>query len=161
MELQRYLLRDENKGECFGRHSWINGQDFDWIFGDNRIGIMKTQYSPDEAKHFFDDFLTTDDRLIVIPYKELPQIARQDMPGRYLTLKNITIGHDKNVGKLISIIQSQDVTHVFLSSQFSDGRHLDILTFSHQAPPERLYIKGRGMPVSVEAEESALMPARR
>ena len=148
-------------GECFGRHSWINGQDFDWLFGDNKIGIIKTPYSSDEAKHFFDDFLTTDDRLIVIPYKESLQIARQDMPGRYIALKNINMGHDKNVGKLISMIQSQDVTPVFLSSQFSDEGNPDILTFSCQAPPEGLYNKGRVMRVIIGAEENILMPARR
>lgn len=152
MELHRYLLRDENEGECFGRHSWKNGQDFDWLFGDSRIGIIKTPYTEDDTGRFIDDFLTTDDRLLVIPHNKSPQIARQYAPERYPALKNINMGHDKYMRKLASIIQSQDATHVFLSSKYEDGSHPDILTFSRQAPTEELYIKGRVMPVSIVAE---------
>ena len=161
MELQRYLLKDENKSECFGRHSWKNGQDFNWLFGEKSIGLVKTPYSPDEAKDFINNFLTTDDRLIVILYNKSPQIVRQDAPGRYLTLKNINMGYDKEVSKLVSMIHSQDITHVFLSSEYENGSHPEILTFSRQAPKEELYIKGRIMPVLIGAEEKVLVPARR
>ncbi|HLD37713.1 MAG TPA: hypothetical protein VJA86_03940 [Candidatus Nanoarchaeia archaeon] len=154
MELQRYLLRDENKGEFFGAYTAdYSGADAYFLFAGGNIGITKTteEELKQVEKHFIDDFLTTDDKLILRPDETSPEIARESLPGRYLTSSRIILSNKIEILQLIKLIQSPRV-HAFMSSRFSDGGYLNILTFSRQAPPERLYLKGRSMPVSVEAE---------
>ena len=100
--------------------------------------------------HFFpfpNDFITRDDTLILIPATDLvyPQIRLRSDP-------NYGIGHAgiREIKDMIELIQLQDITHVFYSSDYENGRRPEILTFSLQVPPKEFYKLGAIMPVEID-----------
>jgi len=139
MKLQRYLLIDENKGAYFGEHSTENRLVCEWYLRNESIGIK--QKGPGMYP-LPEDFLTIDDSLILMP--SLPKICLDNDFG--FEFNPHDTGADE-INCLIGLISSHRVTHVFYSSEYEDGSHPEILTFSSQNPSKKLYKKGKKMQV--------------
>ena len=139
MQLQRYLSKHD-RVIYFGKHSIVNTWDFKWYIRKNQIGIAPNPST--EAESFISGFLVKDDKLIITPSQESPIIERKsDQFGTMYGRRSGT----KEVYDLIKLIQRQETTHVFIASEYKDRSYGEILTFSPEAPPNKLYKPGKIM----------------
>lgn len=146
MQLQRYLRKDQDKAMYFGDHERKHTYDFDWYLGKN-IGIKNNPST--EAESFIEYFLTRNDVLLITPSKEHPRIAISSNK-KFARMSEFESGPEE-VYKLIELLQSQEMTYAFISSDHKDGTFGDILTFSLTAPPDDLYKIGKIMPIEIES----------
>jgi len=149
MHIQRHLQIDADKGSYFGLHKVKIHYDFDWYLDyylrPTKIGAKANPST--EAECFYQGFLVRDDSLLIVPLKDQPKIQRRsDSLG-------VMRGHDAGIPEiysLIQLLQSQEVTHAYLTSKSTDGQYPNILTFSAQAPSSELYTPGKILPVSID-----------
>jgi hypothetical protein len=139
MQLQRYLLIDENRGMYFGQNRIEERRVCHWYIGKDGIGIRKKE---PRMCPFPEDFLGMDDTLIIMP--GLPKICLDKNPVFEFTPYDT--GTDE-IKYLIGLISSQRETHVFYSSEHENGKQPEILTFSRKPPHKEFYIPGKTMPV--------------
>lgn len=146
MKLQRYLRKSDKAmyfGDCFVKHTY----DFEWYITENknRIGIENNPST--EAESFVRGFLVRDDVLLITPSRVHPKIKRKsDSYGR---MNEFESGIEE-VYSLIELLQSQEKTYAFITSDQEDGTNSNILTFSLSAPPSDLYSMGKIMPIEIE-----------
>jgi len=145
MEIQRHLQIKPDRGDYFGEYFTDHTWDFDWYFGENRIGV--TNNPSTEAECFIGGFLVRDDNLIITPSKRSPKIVRaSDSYGR---MRGGDAGK-RNVYDLIELIIGQETTHAFITSAGEEGNNRSVLTFSQITPPRELYKLGKTMPVEID-----------
>lgn len=147
MQLQRYLLKNKKKGVPFGEHFKENTWDYEWYMGENIIGIKNNPST--EAEAFMSEFLIREDKLIITPSKMLPVIARRSDSIGAMSGEDSGI---KEVRDLLTLIQLQETTHVYQSSEYEDGRNPRILTFSQRTPPKELFNYSKIMPIKIKPE---------
>ena len=142
MQIQRYLQKEASKGAYFGKHSQEHTQNFEWFIGKNKIGVYSNNSI--EADSFIEKFLIEKDRMIISFAGESPLIARERISSAYMS--GIDSGIEQ-VLDLIKLIQKQETTHAFITSEKEDGTNGNILTFSQNSPPSKLYSSGKIMPI--------------
>lgn len=142
MQIQRYLQKEPTKGTYFGKHSQEHTPDFEWFIGKDKIGIYSNNST--EADSFIEKFLLEKDRMIISFAGELPLIARESRSSAYMS--GIDSGIEQ-VLDLIKLIQKQETTHAFITSEKEKGTKGNILTFSQNAPSGKLYSPGKIMPI--------------
>jgi hypothetical protein len=146
MYIQRYLAKDKAKVEAFGEHYNLYRWDFDWYIGEKKIGVIGNASA--EAECFIDRILVADDKLIITPSQKRPIIERASESHAVMR------GHDgglEEIGKLLNLIQSNKVIHMYLSSSIPEG-YDRILTFSPTKPSKELYEKGKILPVRINKD---------
>ena len=144
MQIQRYLTKDKAKVEAFGEHYKEHRLDFDWYIGDKKIGV--TGNPSTEAECFIGGILVADDELIITPSQKRPKIQRASKS--YAVMR----GNDgclEEIGELVKLIQNNDLTHMYISSEKPEG-YAGILTFSPTEPSKELYEKGKILPVRID-----------
>ena len=146
MQIQRYLTKDKAKVEAFGEHRKEHRWDFDWYIGDTKIGV--TGNPSTEAECFIGGILVADDELIITPSQKRPRIQRAS--ESYAVMRGNDGGLEE-IGELVKLIQGNDVTHMYLSSDRPEG-YPRILTFSPTEPSKELYEKGKILPVRIDED---------
>lgn len=134
MKLQRYLLKNQQRGCFFGEHFIESKYHYEWYFGEANIGISGNPST--EAELFIGGFLKTTDSLIIEDSKRFFAIYRSS--SKTARISGSDAG-EKETQDLISLIKRQEITHVYLSSSQQNGQFPGILTFSPHVPPEELY----------------------
>jgi|SRR3989344_619044 len=147
INIQRYLLREKNKGELFGDiKSSILEYGWEWYFGDKKIGIVPRPTT--ESEVFYGGFLSADDELIVTKSNKYPGIERaKESMGR---IDNHEKGPE-NLKKLVELILSESETFVFLTFRNQKNSRPEILTFSKEKPTDELYVPGKVLPIKVKS----------
>jgi len=151
MQIQRYLLKDEEHADFFGIiNSEIHNYDFDWYFSDNKIGIIPNESG--ESRYFYDGILVADDSLIIHPSEVHPRIGREI--ARIGSIKEHDSPRPDERSKLVKMIMSHDLIHLYISTDRPDGivKYGGILTFSPIKPSESLYNLGKILPVKTDKD---------
>lgn len=146
MHIQRYLAKDKAKVEAFGEHYKQYRLDFEWYIGDKKIGVIGQPSA--EAECFLGGILDADDKLIITPSQKRPIIERASESHAVMR------GYDgglEEIGKLVTLIQGNKVTYMYLSSDLP-GSYDRILTFSLTEPSKELYEKGKILPVRIDKD---------
>lgn len=146
MQIQRYIPKDETKVETFGEHYKEHRWDFDWYIGDKKIGI--TGNPTTESQRFIGGILVADDELIITPSQRIPKIQRA---SEFYAVMRGNDGGLEEIGELVKLIQSNDITHMYLSSDRPEG-YAEILTFSPTEPSKELYEKGNILPIKIDED---------
>lgn len=150
MQIQRYLLKNKELADYFGKiTSEIHNYDFDWYFGDNKIGIIPNESG--ESSYFYDGILVVDDALIIYPSEAHPRIGREIAKIGSINKHDSPSPDERS--QLIQMIMSHDLIHLYISADRPDGivKYGGILTFSPIKPSE-LYTPGKILPVKTDKD---------
>ncbi len=149
MQLQRYLRKNEENAANFGNYSKKRSLDFDWYFGEHKIGI-RSQPSC-EGESFPLGFLTKDDKLIITPDKAYQRIERESDKTARMSWRT---SDAECVNALIKLLLANKTTHSYVAF-LQESDHSGVLTFASCPPPTELYEAGKPMPIQLEEEYRA------
>ncbi len=150
MIIQRYLPIDPDSLEEFGNYEEFRRYNFYWFKGENKFGIVPN-YS-NQVNEFRAGILVTNDILILNPSPTYPTISREHVSHGYIDGSEI-VNNVGDVNELISFIQRNETTHMYISLGNQDIVGPKILTFSATPPCEEyLYSKGKIMEVRLKPE---------
>jgi len=141
MEIDRYVLKNRNRGEYFGSSEVTDSENFRWHYTPGRIGL-EGKLTP-EADNFLHGFLDRQDQLYVISPRLNPMIIRDS--DRRARLESDVEGMD-NIQNLLNLLNHPE-TYAFLTSNYEHGHQPGILTFALTPPSERLYSPTSTLPV--------------
>jgi hypothetical protein len=150
--VERHLPITPDSYASFGNGRLVTGYDFHfWVRG-SRIGVSPRPSS--EAESFVMGFLVQPDSLSVI--RVAPGLFR-DEPS-YAALKDRSRSPEAIdvIEKLIGMFHDNEVVHAYnsLAEDLRDGwkaiGETTVLTFSHEAPPNKMYRRHSPMPFRLE-----------
>ena len=151
MKLSRYVLKNEiSQGVSFGRNTYINAIKFNWLIGENRIGLISQGLGD-----YIEQILTIKkDELVVIPNGIDTGIYLKNNPEIGIISKFFDcVGYTKNLIPLIQMLQTGN-THLFMTNNLSDvladNTLTNILTFSTSPPPETFYKRIQPLDISIK-----------
>ena len=144
MEIQRWIHKDHENVDFFGKHYTDRHWDFQWYVGENNIGI--SGQASTEGERFPTGILVAEDTLLITQNQSRPQIKRTEVSHG-----TIYGPHDNSITEtnaLIKLLMETETTHMYVTSRFPD-KEARILAFSPYSPSKELYDKGKILPINV------------
>ncbi len=142
MRIQRYLLKRPSRGDHLGNYREDHRWSFSWYQTEDKIGIMSRAST--EAKQFIDDFLGSEDVLIIDQNDLAPSVRRASLP--FAVVGGIDASMQK-INDLLRLLQSGKEAYAYLSSLHRSGGDPTVLTFARQPPSPAFYKSGKIMRV--------------
>jgi len=149
--LKRYLPKSQNDIVSFGEGTKIHTWDFDWYFGENKIGLGGQNSC--ESESFLGGILAeNEDALLVISaYENTSFSVRRRIRESTARIdgNNARAGQEQTKA-LVDLIKSSNTIHAYFASKpKNDGT---LLVFSTQPPPLELYDEQKPIPIYFRSE---------
>lgn len=156
--LQRYHLKDKNRGEYFGDYKIAEGRALRWYTSTaepRRIGVVSNGIQT-EGNVLVAELLRGSGDLELNHHLTHPVIRRLNISG----IAEIVVIEDEKPLRLADLmleLMHHRIKYIFPTSQKPDGTSPTILTFSPTAPSSELYKTGSGVigPIEVQLRKIA------